>query len=230
MLNFSKGRSLLAASAAVLGLLLGAGTAPVQADDPVARFTTGSIGLATFFQTLGWQFTTNSPVTVDELGYYDFGGDGLAVPHEVGIFDAAGMLLTLTTVAPATADPLIDGFRYAPITPYTLPAGQTFTIGGVADRTLNNSGYDPWLYNVVPLTSDPSIIIPPNAGRFIITLGDDLTFPNVDGQTNLYAGPNLLIAPSPSSVPEPGSMALLATGVLPLLGIVRRKPWGASAA
>src|SRR2546428_765822 len=80
-----------------LGPLVGAGLPPPGANHPAMSFTTGSVGFSTFFQTLGWQFATNSPVTVDGLGYYDFGGDGLVVPHEVGIFDAGGMLLTSTT-------------------------------------------------------------------------------------------------------------------------------------
>src|SRR5437660_1277450 len=139
-------------------------------------FTTGSIGFSTNFQTLGWQFTTNSPVTVDGLGYYDFAGDGLAVPHEVGIFDAGGTLLTSTIVAPGTTDPLIGSFRYAPITPFSLAAGQTYTIGGTTDRRGNDSGFDLWLYNVSPLPSDPSITIPPASGRFIVAAGADLTY------------------------------------------------------
>src|SRR5438034_10861420 len=80
MLYQAKRRCLLALSTAVVGLLLGTGTAPARADSPAMSFATGSPGFATFFQTLGWQFTTNSPVTGDGLGYYDFGGDGLAVP------------------------------------------------------------------------------------------------------------------------------------------------------
>ena len=160
---------------------------------------------------------------MDGLGYYDFGSDGLAVPHEVGIFDGVGNLLTSTIIAPGTADPLVDSFRYAPITPINLPAGQMFTIGGTTDRSTNDSGFDLWLRDVTPLASDPSITIPSAAGRFIITLGDDLTYPTIDGETNLYAGPNFLIGPVASSVSEPTSLALLATGGLPLLGFLRRR-------
>src|SRR6476620_5121322 len=166
MLYHATRRCLLTLSTTLVGLVLGAGIAPARADNPAMSFTTGSIGFSTQFQTLGWQFTTNSPVTVDALGYYDFAGDGLAVPHEVGIFDGGGTLLTSTLVAPGTTDPLIDGFLYAPVTHFTLAAGQTFPIGGTPDRSINDSGYDLWLFNVTPLTFDPSITIRPAAGRF----------------------------------------------------------------
>jgi hypothetical protein len=222
MLYRTQCRRLLTVSAALAGLLLGGGMAPARADNPAMSFATDSIGFSTDFQTLGWQFTTNSPITVDALGYFDFLGDGLAVPHEVGIFDSAGNLLTSTTVAAGTTDPLIGSFRYAPITPFDLPAGQTFTIGGTTDRRDNSSGFDVWAYKVAPLTSDPAITIP-DSGRFIVTAGDDLVFPTTDGQVNLYAGPNFLLGPTPSSTPEPNSLALLATGGLPLLGFLRRR-------
>jgi hypothetical protein len=223
MLYRTKCRCLLAISAAAVGLFLGAGTAPARADNPAMGLATGTSGFNTDFQTLGWLFTTNSPVTVDALGYFDFGGDGLAVPHEVGIFDSAGNLLTSATVAPGVADPLIDGFRYVSISPYNLPAGQTFTIGGAADRSINSSGFDLWLRDVTSLTSDPSITIPSNAGRFIPTADAHAHFPTMDGESNVFAGPNFLIGPAPSSVPEPNSLALLVTGGLPLLGFLRRR-------
>src|SRR3954453_9194391 len=109
MLSRTRCRCLLTITAAVVGLMW-AGTTPARADNPAMSFGTGSIGFADFFQTLGWKFTTNSPITVDGLGYYDFGGDGLAVPHEVGIFYNAGNPLASTIIAPGCPYPLFGTF------------------------------------------------------------------------------------------------------------------------
>ena len=43
--------------------------------------------------TIGWGFTVNEPVFVDELGYYDLDQDGFVFDHEVGLFRASDMSL-----------------------------------------------------------------------------------------------------------------------------------------
>jgi hypothetical protein len=204
------------------GLALALTGTQAYADTPAMSFSSASLGFSTN-QTLGWTFTANTPGVVDALGYYDLGGDGLAVSHDVGIWDNLGNLLTSTTVASGTVDPLISSFRYATIAPITLTPGQMYTIGATTDTIENPAGFDFWGYNLVGLTTDPAITIPPGAGRFIPTVGNALVFPTLTGDSQAYAGPNFLLGASPSDVPEPGSLALVATGALPLLGLVRRK-------
>src|SRR5438876_3613240 len=150
MRRFSRGLARLALAGAV-GLLLAATGPRAMADSPGVGFTAAPVGFA-WFQTLGWSFTTNASVTVDALGYYDLAGDGLAVAHDIGLFTSTGTLLTSTAVAPGVVDPLIGSFRYAPITPITLAAGQTFTIGGTTDAFGNPAGFDFWGYNLIGLT------------------------------------------------------------------------------
>lgn len=65
--------------------------------------------------TVGWQFTTNSAVTVRDLGVLDSAQDGLVQAHDVGIFNAAGALLVGATVPVGVGAPLINQFRYAPL-------------------------------------------------------------------------------------------------------------------
>jgi hypothetical protein len=99
--------------------------------------------------SLGFTFTTNTDITVYSLGYYDYQGDGFATPHEVGIFDSLGNLLTSTTLSVGTVDALGgNDFRYQAITPITLGAGQTFTIAGTSDGTCTDCvpNNDPWAY------------------------------------------------------------------------------------
>jgi hypothetical protein len=226
MRRLNRGLTRILLSVAV-GLVLAATGSRAMADSPAMSFTAAPVGFSPY-QTLGWSFTTNANVTVDALGYYDLGADGLSVSHAIGLFNSTGTLLTSTTVAPGIVDPLIGSFRYALITPITLAAGQTFTIGGTTDTIGNPAGFDFWGFNVIGLTTDPSITIPAGAGRFKPTVGNSLVFPDLIGDSQVFAGPNFLIAPA-SAVPEPGSLALLATGALPLLGIAQRKRLHASA-
>ena len=208
------------------GFVLAAASMPARADTPAVSFTSGAPGFDTNYFTLGWVFTANSPISVDALGYYNSTGTGLKVSHNVGIFDSSGTLLAVTTVAPGITDPLIGAFRYAPITPINLVAGQTYTIGGTTDSFSNPAGYDFWASNVIGLVADPSITLPADAGRYNLQGDNTLVDPQTDGGTNLYAGPNFLIGSGPSPVPEPGSLALLLTGALPLALFRRRRTAG----
>jgi len=54
------------------------------------------------------------------------------------------------------------------------------------------------------------------------TVGNTLEYPDMIGDSQVFAGPNFLIQPA-SAVPEPCSLALLVTGALPLLASARRK-------
>lgn len=80
-----------------------------------------------FTGTRGWDFFNNSPygssnyMAVTQLGVFDQGGDGLANAHEIGIWAANGTLLASTTIPAGTVAPLVDGYRYMPITPVLLP-------------------------------------------------------------------------------------------------------------
>jgi len=77
--------------------------------------------------TLGYEFTANSNMNLTHLGFFDWNQDGLAQNHQIGIWDTAGNLLSTATVG--NADPLTGFFRYTPIAPLTLTAGQNYIIG-----------------------------------------------------------------------------------------------------
>lgn len=210
-------------STALAGLLLMTAAAPARADSPAISGTSASFGFSSY-QTIGWQFSTNNNVTVDALGYFDFHFEaGLADAHQVGIWDSSGTLLTSATVDAGVVDPLLGFFRYKTITPYLLPGGQTYTIGGTTDAFNPPALYDVWAHDVVGLTTDPAITLPANAARFVLTAGNTLADPTQIGAGNVLAGPNFLIGPAASAVPEPGGLALLFTGGLPLLGSLRRR-------
>ena len=141
----------------------------------------------------GTEFTPGPDILVTDIGWFDdtaASPDGLAVAHEVGIFNAATMSLIVSATIPAgTGAPKIDEFRFAPIAPLQLAGGVTYVIAGVADGdpghvTLGGAG----------LTVDPDLTL----GDWRSEPGTALTFPTtVVSSTDLFMGANILFAPVP---------------------------------
>jgi hypothetical protein len=169
--------------------------------------------------SLGFAFSTNSAVTVTQLGYYDDGGNGFATQHGVGIFDSLGNLLTSTLLSSGTVDGLIGHFRYGAITPFTLAAGQTYTLAATT------YGFaDPWAYGeagttIAGFTVDPSISIAPNSALYTYQSDNILRDPTTHfSNYTIYAGPNFIAA----NVPEPGTLGILASA-LAIGWVIRRR-------
>ena len=84
---------------------------PVAADTPA--FTPSPLYVVpprNFTGTRGWAFSNGGPnsVTITAVGVWDFGGDGLANSHEVGIWGNSGNLLRSANVPAGTEVALID--------------------------------------------------------------------------------------------------------------------------
>ncbi|MBE7157553.1 MAG: hypothetical protein INR62_03805 [Rhodospirillales bacterium] len=141
------------------------------ADTPALGFTGGTFGAFTDSGTDGWSFR------------FDLGGDGLGAAHPVGIFSSTGTLLASTTVLAGTASPLVEGFRYAPISTLTLPAG-VYTIGAFSAAPYA----DLFAYNVSTITTSAGISY--LGSRAIAS--DSLAFEPTDSKplANSYFGPN----------------------------------------
>jgi hypothetical protein len=173
---------------------------------------------------LGFVFTTNVPITVTSLGYYDEDDDGFAADHVVGIYDGAGNLITSITLDVGTSDTLSGGFRYHSITPIILPGGKTYvlaaTTGGYADG---------WAYGVagdtlLGLTVDPAITIAADAARYLYETDNALQNPLYHyGNYTLYAGPNFTYTSVGLVTPEPGTLGLTLAGIALAIGIARRR-------
>src|SRR5262249_5274974 len=107
--------------------------APGARADPIALTFTGGT-TSTSGTTRGWSFTTADSLTVTPLGWWDFGNDGLAASHQVGIWNTSGTLLMSATVASGTTDPLASGFRFdSALTGTTTLAPGTYVIGGKSE-------------------------------------------------------------------------------------------------
>ena len=94
---------------------------------------------------IGWQFTVGAnPIAVTELGFQDFGLDGLLASHQVGIWRLSDQVLIDSVVVPSGVSGTLDGFfRYAPlVSRSTLASATTYVIAGF------DNGADPSVWDV----------------------------------------------------------------------------------
>jgi hypothetical protein len=170
---------------------------------------------------IGWQFTVGAnPIAVTELGYQDFGRDGLLASHQVGIWRLSDQVLIDSAVVPSGVSGTLDGFfRYAPLASrVTLASATTYVIAGF------DNGADPIVWDVA-ISGFPNMEVNGFSVDPAITLGapgtargpwmESFGFPTTtipDARAALM-GPNLKY----SVVPEPStfviSMGLLLIGL-----------------
>jgi hypothetical protein len=186
----------------------------------VLDFTGGSEVDLTDFRfgaTFGWQFTVDSPITVDALGIFDFGADGLAGVHELSLWTNGGALLRTTPISTATSVPVpstssLGNWRFSSIVPILLAVGD-YVVGAHPDTTSNVTlgEFDRVMFNATASTVPGVTFVEP---RFALGPG----FPaNTTLGSDGFFGPNLFIATP--AVPGPASLALLGAAVAGLAGL-----------
>jgi hypothetical protein len=181
-----------------------AGTASAQVGAYTVTGNGGFVGDGNNF-VLGSEFTIANPVLVTGLGWWDFGGDGLAIAHPVAIWRVSDQAQLITgTVAAGTGGALIGGFRYTPIVPVLLLPGD-YAVAGTSPTTGDNSTTNVAAAN---FSSDPNV-------TWVQSREADgtnaLVFPTVAGVTSIgIFGASFEFA----SVPEPSTWALLGITVI----------------
>jgi hypothetical protein len=155
----------------------------------------------TFPGTVGYSFALAANVEVTSLGLWDSLANGFIAPHEVGIFETDGTLLTSAIVD--SSDTLIDGFRYQAISPFSLSAG-TYVIGAFMENDHVLAGgsvtTDPLVTHLLNLhTAGTGLVMPDEHHPFYVQgfFGPNFQFDDVQ-------------APA---VPEPATLALMAAGL-----------------
>src|SRR6516165_2922004 len=108
----------------------------------------GTVGQQAFNGPLGMDFNVQQSVVITELGVFDSGSDGLAVPLTATLYnrDTQTAVASLTFAAGQTGT-LIDGSRFLPLaTPVVLAPGFHGTIvaeGYGASEPNGNAGLQP---------------------------------------------------------------------------------------
>jgi hypothetical protein len=185
----------------------GASAAPSQSA-PVAALslTPASAGDGlTVPQTHGYEFVANAAITLTHLAWYDTSSsatpDGLNRPHEIGLWSSDGTLLATASLAAGESGVLEGRFRYVPISPVTLTAGNSYIIAGTNgnDGALVSDNTE-FLVNVPAnrQSIDPAITIV--QGR--VRSGSALSFPNqsisIPGPGGAQVGPSFSFVPAAS--------------------------------
>jgi len=163
--------------------------------------------------TLGWKFSVTAPTSVESLGVYDSGQDGLAGPAQVGLWLASGGApLVQTTIAAGTEATLDGHFRFAPVSSTALTPGIEYIVGAHLDSDATS------LFGGNGIV-DPRVSV---IDARYSTLGSGFAFPDqtdpgTDGAA--FLGGNFQL----TAVPLPAAAWLFGSGVIGMLGLARRQ-------
>lgn len=193
----------LAVSVAVM---LSSGTALASGKNALDFLENTGQTAANFNQSVGWIFNVNEEIFVTGLQWFDDGGNGLTIAHEVGIWNPAGLLLSSTVIPAGVAAPLVGQWRTIKVDPFILNVANGYIVGGYNGA----NAVDRLAFGVTQMVN-PSITHVNGTFSFINGI--------FERPINVAAGQPGLYGPSFQFIPAPGSLVLLGLGGL----VVKRR-------
>lgn len=172
------------------------------------------------FANFGYSFTTSETLSVEQLGLFDPGANGLGDPHEVGLWDSAGNLLAqavITSSSAATASAFAGhAWRFESITPVQIAPG-TYKLGAFYRTTA-----DTFVGSSEAVQAGLQLHSAISYGQAYVTTGGTEFFTEPVSTLNAqftpgFFGPNMNF----TVVPEPSTFALVS--LAGLVGLRRRR-------
>ncbi len=160
-------------------------------------------------RVVGYTFSVSEALDITALGFYDANQDGLGVAHTVAIYSFGVSDALVTAEVPAGTGGTLDNyFRFVPIAPVQLGAGETYVIVatwpyGAGDPFV---WYPPSGWGVTSITVDPRITL---LGGAYSDDTSNLEYPDNFVSGVHYFGPSMQ---SGATVPEPGTWVLALAG------------------
>lgn len=172
--------------------------------------------------TLGYAFTVSADITVDGIGMFDFGSDGLDSAHEVALWSSSNTSSTLLVSAilnPGTStagsDVSISGFGsfiYEDIVALVLGPGSYVLGASFLPANANKDAVAVSVSSITPNSADAAYL----EDRLGQSTGVNANFPDISMGTDSFFGPALRIAVAtipPETIPEPMTLTLLMVGM-----------------
>jgi hypothetical protein len=170
----------------------------------------------------GWEFVANGPITVTQLGLFDYNNGGFQFDRPIGLFRVSdSALLASGTIHAGTVDMLLAGFRYVDTLDVTLVTGQSYVVSFFNAIETNDRFYTEF-YPPATMTIDPAITYVQGGWGWPVAT---FAMPNVLDPDTLRIGPNFLFTTGTVAIPAPGALLLGGLGVT-LLGCRRRRLLG----
>jgi hypothetical protein len=159
------------------------------------------------FQTYGWEFETNKPLLVTELGIWDHEQDGFVRPHDVAIWDDTFDVIASGRVPDGTLAELQGEFRYVEIDEVLLEPDRHYFVAAFMDAEWRCTNGE------LPVVADEIRFLAGRHGSF----GSSISLPG----TPTFGNYTLSASFRYSVVPEPAPLAMIASGIIALLPILK---------
>ncbi len=214
-------RSLVLAVFLTVAPFVGGPVVAAQCDSCVLDFTGGSPLTFGADATVGWKFTVTSTITIEGLGIFDVGGNGLAESHQIGLWTSSGgSPLVSATIDNANSTPVasmsnLGNWLSTPI------ASRQLTPGDYVVGAFYTHGKDAFITRATAST-----ISGVTWDEYRAAVGSSLLFPDpftAESSPAGFFGPNLFTATPAPAVPEPTSLILLGSGLAGLIAWRKRR-------